>query len=65
MITAKYDPLCDEGEAYARRLRESGVRTELRRYDDALHGFFTMTVTERSNEAIRDAARALRSALAE
>ena len=65
VITAKYDPLCDEGEAYAERLSKSGVKTVHRRYDDAIHGFFTMTVTERTKEAIRDAALAVRSAFAE
>lgn len=65
VITARYDPLCDEGEAYAKRLRESGVKTEHRRYEDLIHGFFTMTITDRTNEAIRDAARVLRAALSE
>ena len=65
VVTAGYDPLRDEGEAYAKRLQESGVKTELHRYDDMIHGFFNMTVTDRSNEAIRDAGTALRKALAE
>ncbi|QGU06951.1 Carboxylesterase NlhH [Corynebacterium occultum] len=39
IITAGYDPLRDEGEAYAAKLREGGVDTQLKRYDAANHGF--------------------------
>lgn len=39
VVTAGYDPLRDEGEAYAEKLREAGVETTLRRYESANHGF--------------------------
>jgi acetyl esterase len=44
VITAEFDPLCDQGEAYARRLSEAGVRCTNTRYVGAIHGFFGMPV---------------------
>lgn len=44
LITAEYDPLCEQGEAYAARLAQSAVDISLRRYDGAIHGFATFPV---------------------
>lgn len=41
IVTAEHDPLRDEGNYYAERLRECGVETELKCYPAVPHGFFS------------------------
>jgi acetyl esterase len=63
VLTAGYDPLVDEGKAYADRLAREGVKTEYRNYADMIHGFITMgRVLDTANAALTDCARALRDA---
>jgi len=42
LITADYDPLKDEGELYARRLRDAGIEGSYTDYKRMIHGFFSM-----------------------
>lgn len=42
IVTAGFDPLCDEGQAYADRLRDAGVPVTYKCFEGQIHGFFTM-----------------------
>jgi len=65
VITAEYDPLRDEGEAYAVRLRDAGVATVATRYDGQIHGFVSLfEVFDQGRTATEQIAEALRAALA-
>ncbi|SDG46896.1 alpha/beta hydrolase [Paraburkholderia phenazinium] len=63
IATAEYDPLSDEGIAYAAKLRQAGNRVTLMRYAGMIHEFFKMGgFVPEVAQAHADAARALRSA---
>jgi acetyl esterase len=65
VLTAEFDPLRDEGEAYAVRLREAGVPVTLKHYAGMIHGFFSLgAVLDQGKQAVADAAAALRTAFA-
>jgi acetyl esterase len=66
VITAGFDPLRDEGFAYARRLREADNTVEYVEYGGMVHGFIGMGgVLATANRAIAAAGAALRQALSD
>jgi acetyl esterase len=65
LATAGFDPLRDEGEDYARRLREAGVAVVLRRHPGLVHGFVNAVGSTRfGRAAMAEAVGALRMGLA-
>lgn len=54
IITAEYDPLRDEGEAYGHKLRDFGNNVKIHRVEDAIHGFFSNSInTDKISETYK------------
>ncbi|EMF0719566.1 alpha/beta hydrolase [Citrobacter freundii] len=57
IITAEFDPLCDEGEALYQRFLEQGVECTCQRYRGVIHGFFQLAgISLAAQSAMRDIA---------
>jgi len=64
IVTAGFDPLHEEGVAYAEKLKQAGVKVMQVDYPSMIHGFFSMPgLIPMASEAIRAAAHAVRDAL--
>jgi acetyl esterase len=64
IATAGFDPLRDEGEALARRLRDADVKVALRRHPGLVHTFLNLTaICPTARTAMLEAAGALRMGL--
>lgn len=59
VLTCSYDPLCDEGIAYARRLEQEGVRVAHLHLSDQAHGFVSMGRIIRASDVAIDAMSAV------
>jgi len=59
VVTAGFDPLADEGDAYAERLRAAGVPVTLRSYDSLIHGFANMSLIPEARTAVEEIAELL------
>jgi acetyl esterase len=63
VITAEFDPLRDEGAAYAARLREAGVSVVYSDYKGMIHGFFSLPpLFDQGKQAVAEACTKLREA---
>ena len=65
VLTAEYDVLRDEGEAYAERLRDAGVPVNFQRYEGQTHGFFTLLVLHGSERGFQQVVKAVRAVIYE
>lgn len=64
VITAEYDPLRDEGEAYVEKLQSAGVAVHFTRYEGMTHGFFMMPgILDDAKRAIAEVGEELNKAL--
>ena len=65
VITAEFDPLRDEGEAYGKRLQDAGADIKISRYDGTIHGFFSFFHLDAQKKALAEVAEELKAAFAQ
>ena len=64
IMTAEFDPIVDEGEAYAHKLEQAGVAVKYHCYKGMVHGFIAMPgAVDMAKTALQDAARYLKEQL--
>lgn len=63
VVTAEYDPLRDQGEAYGELLRAAGVPAKVVRYPGMIHGFVGMDVLDVARRALEEMGAEIRSGL--
>ena len=64
ILTAEFDVLRDEGEAYAERLTEANVPTDLKRYAGQMHGFFSLLMLPGSELGFQQVVKAVKACIA-
>ena len=65
VITAEFDPLRDEGEAYGKKLQDAGADIKISRYDGTIHGFFSFFHLDAQKKALAEVAEELKAAFAQ
>jgi acetyl esterase len=64
ILTAEYDPLCDEGRAYAHKLQANGIDTTYSHYEGMIHGFIRMTTRlDQAQKALEEVSNKIKSVL--
>ncbi len=61
IITAGFDPLRDEGKAYAEKLQNNGVKVDYKEYPSLIHGFLNFTIAPECFRAMEEISEKIKS----